>query len=71
MHFRIAPERPDAETASVQDATVVESTRQHPLMESCVSAVFSTLTFEVPEGGQLDVNYPIVLRATEAEAPAP
>jgi hypothetical protein len=72
VRFTIAPSTPGDEGARVQGAEVVESNMDHPLMESCVTAVLSTLTFEVPEDGILTVTYPFGMApAAPAERGAP
>ena len=69
VHFSIEG-GPDAEVGHVTDAKVLETSMDHPLMESCVLAVLSTLTFEAPEGDRLQVTYPFFL-ASSGDGPPP
>ena len=57
-----------APEARVDQVRIGDSELDHVFMEGCVSSVFSELRFTPPEGGKLEVTYPIRF---ESEDPPP
>lgn len=58
----------DGEEARVTSASLLSSTMAHPFVEGCVLNAMSGLRFDPPEGGRLDVTYPLRFAPSE-EAP--
>lgn len=54
--------------ARVGEVTLRDSTMRHPFMEGCVADVFSELRFQRPEGGRMDVTYPLAFSADDPDA---
>jgi hypothetical protein len=57
-HFRIAAPEDGAENATVTDVEVGEGSLGNQFLEGCVLAALGDLTFEIPEEGEVEVNYP-------------
>jgi len=58
-----------APEARVEGVRIGESDLDHVFMEGCVSSVFSELRFAPPEGGSLEVTYPIRFESEEPPPP--
>lgn len=56
---------PGADEAKVQSVNLPESELGNPLMEGCVLNAVSGLRFDVPDDGNLTVNYPFRFSAQE------
>jgi hypothetical protein len=69
IHAALDLDAGSAPEARVDQVRIGESELDHVFMEGCVSSVFSELRFAPPEGGKLEVTYPIQFESTEPPPP--